>query len=395
MGDQVRPPTLSRARLFLKFLRFGALAFGGPVAQIAMIREDLVERERWLSRERFNRTLAVYQALPGPEAHELCVFFGMLVRGRIGGLLAGLGFMLPGFALVLILAEVYVRYGISSTLLAGVLAGFQPAIAALIVRAVARIGRHVLTHPWLWTVAAVAAVGQALEAPFWIALVWGGVSHTLVASRRLALAGTATAVAAAGLWLTAEPSAIAAEPVITAGGDPPALAALLVTGLKAGLLTFGGAYTAIPFVRHDAVVAGRWITDAGFLDSIALSGILPAPLVIFGTFVGYVGGGFDGALMMTVGIFAPAFAFTLVGPRQLERLVHEPRGHAFLDGVAASVVGLITITGIRLLPAAIDDVGTALIFAGALIATIVWKGRWTVLAVMLGAGALGLILDRL
>src|SRR5688572_1916852 len=90
-------PHESHRKLFLRFLRFGCLAWGGPVAQIAMIRKELVDEERWISDERFDRTLAVYQVLPGPEAHELCVYFGYLARGRVGGLLAGLGFMLPGF----------------------------------------------------------------------------------------------------------------------------------------------------------------------------------------------------------------------------------------------------------------------------------------------------------
>jgi chromate transporter len=98
------PPTLSLIRLFLKFLGFGFLAFGGPVAQIAMIRQALVDEERWITSARFNRLLAVMQALPGPEAHELCVHFGMIARGRIGGVLAGLGFMLPGFVLMLAVA---------------------------------------------------------------------------------------------------------------------------------------------------------------------------------------------------------------------------------------------------------------------------------------------------
>ncbi len=93
-------PHESWLRLFLRFLRFGALAWGGPVAQIAMIRHELVEQERWIGKEQFNRVLAVYQVLPGPEAHELCVYFGYRSRGRLGGLLAGLGFMLPGFVLM-------------------------------------------------------------------------------------------------------------------------------------------------------------------------------------------------------------------------------------------------------------------------------------------------------
>jgi chromate transporter len=108
--DPGRPtdPTIpheSYGRLFARFLRFGFLAWGGPVAQIAMLRKELVDEEQWVNSERFNRTLALYQVLPGPEAHELCVWFGMLARGRLGGFLAGLGFMLPGFVLMFALSS--------------------------------------------------------------------------------------------------------------------------------------------------------------------------------------------------------------------------------------------------------------------------------------------------
>src|SRR5215211_4971630 len=113
-ADVAAPPRESYSKLFLRFLRFGFLAWGGPVAQIAMIRRELVDEEHWISNERFNRTLAIYQVLPGPEAHELCVYFGYLARGRMGGLLAGLGFMLPGFMLMLVLSWFYVRYGITN-----------------------------------------------------------------------------------------------------------------------------------------------------------------------------------------------------------------------------------------------------------------------------------------
>src|SRR5687767_9808665 len=104
--DETAPsiPHQSYAALFARFLRFGALAWGGPVAQIAMIKRELVEEQGWIPVARFNRALAVYQALPGPEAHELCVYFGMLARGRLGGFLAGLGFMLPGLLLMLLLS---------------------------------------------------------------------------------------------------------------------------------------------------------------------------------------------------------------------------------------------------------------------------------------------------
>src|SRR5690606_38189481 len=130
---------LSYLQLFRRFLHFGLLAWGGPVAQIGMLRRELVDEERWISSRRFNRVLAVYQVLPGPEAHELCVYFGLLARGRVGGLLAGLGFMLPGFVLMFALSWLYFAIDIRQSVLGGFFLGIQPAVVALIVRAVHRI----------------------------------------------------------------------------------------------------------------------------------------------------------------------------------------------------------------------------------------------------------------
>src|SRR5215207_1654439 len=165
-GESV--PPLSYGQIFRRFLRFGFLAWGGHVAQIAMIRRELVEEERWVSSARFNRLLAVYQVLPGPEAHELCVFFGTLPGGRLGGLLAGLGFMLPGFTLMFVLSWLYFITDIAQTVLAAAFLGVQPAVIALIVRAVHRIGGHVLLDRWLWTIAATVGAAALFDAPFWM-----------------------------------------------------------------------------------------------------------------------------------------------------------------------------------------------------------------------------------
>jgi len=110
--DDFSPPRLGAFAIFVRFLRFGLVAFGGPVAQVAWLRERFVERDRWVSPERFRRTLAIYQALPGPEAHEMCCWFGMIAGGRAGAIAAGLGFMLPGFALMLLASWTYVRWGV-------------------------------------------------------------------------------------------------------------------------------------------------------------------------------------------------------------------------------------------------------------------------------------------
>jgi chromate transporter len=386
-------------RLFLRFLRFGALAWGGPVAQIAMIRQELVEDERWITQDQFNRALAVYQVLPGPEAHELCVYFGMLSRGRVGGAVAGLGFMLPGFLLMFALSWAYVRFGVTAAGVVAVFATVQAAVAALIVRAVHRIGSHVVTDRWLWGTAIAAAAAQLLGLHFAIILMTSGLLYVAAKQAKFALVLVVTVVAlgAAGLFLIIngiDPAALAGSPhapVSDPVGQEASLAGLFWSGLRAGLLTFGGAYTVIPFLQEDAVSSGAWMTNAQFLDGLALSGLLPAPLIIFSTFVGYVGGGWEGALLMTVGIFLPAFAFTLLGHDALERLVHQPRIRVFLDGVTAGVVGLIAGTTLVLLRTSVTSVETAMVFALALGVLFTWKGRLLVPLVICAAALWALV----
>jgi chromate transporter len=373
------PPHESYGRLFLRFLHFGLLAWGGPVAQIAMIRQELVEEERWVSRERFNRVYALYQVLPGPEAHELCVYFGMTARGRIGGVLAGLGFMLPGFCLMLALSWAYVAYGIASPLFAAAFFGCKPAVVALIVRAVHRIGAHAITDRWLWGIAIGSAAASLAGVHFLVALPLAGGAYALLRRRPLPSAH-------ALLLFSPSFAAPAAAALL------PSLPALFGYGLRSGLLTFGGAYTVIPFLQHDAVVAGGWMTNAQFLDGLALSGIIPAPLIIFSTFVGYLGGGLVGAAAMTAGIFLPAFAFTLIGHAYIEKLIGQRGIHAFLDGVAAGVVGLVAATAWVLLRASVTGVPAAAIFALALVASYLWKAKGAVAGIMLGAALLGWLL---
>ena len=145
-------------QIFLRFLRFSLLAFGGPVAQIAMIKKELVEEEKWVSKEQFNRALAVYQVLPGPEAHELCVYFGMKAGGRLGGFLAGLAFMLPGFLLMLLFTWLYIKFGLRSPTILVIFAGIQVAVVALITFAVYRIGKHAVVNTVLLVIAILSAM---------------------------------------------------------------------------------------------------------------------------------------------------------------------------------------------------------------------------------------------
>jgi len=378
--EQVRSiPYHSYWQLFLRFLKFGLLAWGGPVAQIAMIRQELVDEERWISSERFNRVLSVYQVLPGPEAHELCVYFGMIARGRIGGLLAGFGFMLPGFVLMFSLSGFYLTHGINSVAFSGVFYGFQAAVGALIVRAVHRIGSHALHNKWLWGIAFASGVATLLQMNFLLVLASGGLIYALAQRTKLSIS----------------PILFLPLTVTTLSLTTPTILELFGYGLRTGLLTFGGAYTAIPFLQQDAVVSGAWMTNQQFLDGLALSSILPAPLIIFSTFVGYLGGGPLGALALTAGVFLPAFSFTLIGHDFFEKLVDDQRVHSFLDGITAAVVGLITATAIQLLRAALPDLPAVGIFALALLMLYRWKMNATVVVVMLGAGLLGMFIRML
>ena len=343
--SEAAPPSISLVRLFGRFLRFGLLAFGGPVAQIAMIRRELVETESWISSAHFNRLLAVMQVLPGPEAHELCVHLGIRARGRLGGLLAGLGFMLPGLLLMLGAAWLYVRFSNQWGAFAGVFLGVQVVALAIIIRAVQRIGAHVLEDRWLWMIA-VGAFGATLASvTFWLVLVAAGGAYLALSLRRPWWAAVLV-IGAVIVGFLLRPSGL--EPASAAAVIPATALALFWAGLKAGLLTFGGAYTAIPYVRADTVPRG-WVSDGAFLEGVALAGLLPTPLVIFATFVGYVAAGLPGALAMTAGIFLPAFAFSMVFYERLERVVENRALHSTLAGVAAAVVGIIAATSVELI----------------------------------------------
>ena len=391
------PPSLTYPALFLRFLKFGILAFGGPVAQIAMIRRDLVDQERWISSARFNRLIAVLQVLPGPEAHELCVHLGMRAKGRIGGLLAGLGFMTPGLLIMLAIGWAYVSLAPVMGLLSGAFLGVQVAIVAVIVRAVHKIGSHILEDRWLWGAALTAFAATLLGVGFWIVLLTAGVAYALVKGRRFVLAGAAivTAVILAAWLHPVAPPPVAAPAEV--GSAATGIPAMFWTGLKAGLLTFGGAYTAIPYVRADTVGRGL-IGDGPFLDGIAFAGVIPAPLVIFCTFVGFVVGGWGGALAMTAGVFLPAFAFSMIFYERLEAVVADARLHAVLAGVAAAVVGIIGATSLQLgwttlqrapaVPAALA------IFACALAAVWFWKSRYATIVVLGAAAVAGWMVFR-
>src|SRR5215203_966376 len=353
-------------QLFLRFLKFGALAWGGPAAQIAMIKHECVDQDGWVDEETFRKTLAVYQVLPGPEAHELCVYFGRLRGGKLGGFMAGLGFMLPGFLLMLGLSALYVE-------------------ADLVGRALVRLGKSFIQDVPL---ALIAVAGFALtffaDASFVLVLLGGGIAYELWRGARGWFGGGAPSIA---IGLPALPWIAAGAITIGLTGE------ILLEGLKAGLLTFGGAYTVVPLLHASAVDGHHWLTESQFVDGLAIGGILPAPLIIFATFVGYLAGGPVGAIVITLGIFVPAFCFPIFLHRQLVAIAENERLHQFLLGIAAGVIGLIAAVTVEILDTSVVDGYTAALALGAFLALNRWHGKLTVLWVVLSCGAIGALLQ--
>jgi chromate transporter len=374
----------SRRSIFLRFLKFGALAWGGPAAQIAMIKHECVDEEGWISEETFRKTLAVYQVLPGPEAHELCVYFGRLRGGKLGGFLAGLGFMLPGFLLMLGLSALYVEADISDPL-HEFFYGLAAAVGAVVARALVRLGGSFLTDVPLVVIAVAALAATAFaDASFVLVLAGGGLAYELWTNMRRHRSRLAS------LSLFPLPATLA----ILVGAVTVSLTSeIFFEGLKAGLLTFGGAFTVIPFLQDAAVQGKGWLTNAQFVDGLAISGVLPAPLIIFSTFVGYLAGGLAGGLAMTFGIFLPAFLFPIFLHRWLVAIAENARIRPFLLGVTGAVVGLIAAVTVEIVETGVVDVPTALLALGAFAALMRFHGKLTVLYVVLGCGLVGVVLQ--
>jgi chromate transporter len=369
--------------IFVRFLKFGALAWGGPAAQIAMIKHECVDQERWVDEETFKKTLAVYQVLPGPEAHELCVYFGRIRGGKLGGFLAGLGFMLPGFLLMLGLSILYVEADLARHL-DELFYGLKAAVGALLARALVRLSRSFITDVPLALLAGAAfALTVFASANFALVLLGAGIAYELWTSGRRWIQGThAFSLAPVALL------------VVATGALTLSLTAeIFWEGLKAGLVTFGGAFTVIPYL-HDATVDGQhWLTDTQFVDGLAMSGVLPAPLIIFSTFVGYIAGGLGGGLAMTLGIFLPAFVLPIFFHRWLVAIAENPRVRPFLLGVAAAVIGLIAAVTVDVLDTSVVDVPSAVLAIAAFAALNRWHGKLVVVGTVLGCGVIGALLQ--
>ena len=391
MNTSANEEQVSLGELFWYFLKLGWLAFGGPVGQIGLMHLQVVERTKWITEEEFVRALNFVHILPGPEALQLVIYIGWKKCGYLGGVLAGLLFILPGFITLTTLAWLYVNFGKRPEVL-GVLWGFRPVGLALLLAALVRISRATIKGAFPVALAVAAFVAFfAFKLPFIVVLL--GCGGIFTAWRKL---GPGHRAATLGGLLILFP--------FSAHGAQSAATRLLDISwffLKVGLFSFGGAYAVLPFMREGSVSTYAWMTDPQMIDALALGETTPGPLISIGTFVGYLAGhssgvAFLGAIASTFWLFLPSFVFVLGAARYMNWLSSKPRVKEFLKGVTCGVVGLmfsisIPLAQVAFMPRGTIDWVTVVLGLAAFAVLTFWKWRLNVVVVVLAGGVLGLV----
>jgi chromate transporter len=370
-GDAAAP-SVSFAEACRYWVTLGFVNFGGPTGQIAMMHRDLVDRRRWISEERFLHALNYCVLLPGPEAQQLAIYVGWLLHGTRGGLVAGIGFVLPSVVILLALSWIYVTAG-GVPLVAALFYGLKPAVVAIVLEASLRIGRRALKSVLLVTIAIASFIGNAgLGVPFPVLVLAAGAVGFVVGRVRPDLLGL-PAGDAGSLVMPDAPAPYGSGwrrnlRVIAVGlllWMLPIVALLLWRGpesvfvhealffSRAALITFGGAYAVLGYIRDVAVGHYGWLGAGEMMDGLGLAETTPGPLIMVTQFVGFLGAwhhpeglppaiaGTLGALVTTWVTFVPCFIWIFLGAPYIERLRGNRHLTAALSGVTAAVVGVI------------------------------------------------------
>jgi chromate transporter len=369
----------SLRELAATFLRLGLTAFGGPAAHIGLMREAFVRQRGWLDEATFLDLVGLSNLIPGPTSTELAMHIGHRRAGWGGFLVAGLGFISPAVVLVLALAVVYVSVG-SRPEATAVLAGIAPVVISIVANAGVGLARAALRTPLLVAVTVAVIIGSLAGVSEILLLLGGGAVALSVHEGRRGASGPTVGSASLAGW--------GGDRIVAVGAALAAIVGpltILLEFLKIGAVIFGSGYVLVALLRTELVVDLHWISDTQLLDAVAVGQLTPGPVFSTATFIGYLVGGWVGAVAATVGIFLPAFVFVALSVTLLERLRTSGRARAFLDGVNAAAVGLIAVVAAGLLAAIRDDLPSIAIAAISL--AILYRGRigaaWLILA---GAG---------
>lgn len=366
------------------FLRLGCTAFGGPAAHIAMMRQEFVERRRWLTEQEFLDLFGAANLIPGPSSTELAILLGYRRAGWRALILAGALFILPAMLLVFAFAWAYVRYG-SLPAASALLYGVKPTIIAIIGLALWRLRVSALKGP-VHVVSAGLAALLLLTGSNPLPLLFGGGLLVLLVSRARRLANgeprrlwSLLPAAAYTVHAGAADLATALQSAILVASRP---ATLFLTFLKIGAIVYGSGYVLLAFLRADFVTHLHWLTNRQLLDAVAVGQFTPGPVFTTATFIGYLIGGWGGGLLATLGIFLPSFIFCPLIMRLLPLAQRRPAIRETLDGVNAAALGLMAAVTMQLARAAVVDLPSALIAAVslALLLRFGWNSAWFVLA---------------
>lgn len=370
------------ARLFLKL---GCIAFGGPAAHIALMREEVVRRRRWVDDQYFLDLLGATNLIPGPSSTELAIHLGYVRAGWRGLILAGVLFILPAMLIVLALAWAYVRFG-SLPQTGWLLYGIKPVILAVVAQALWSLGRTAVKGPLTALIGVAALVLFGLGVNEVAILVLSGLVVLAVRLFERRGAGAPDGPLAGLLALLPGSTPLLA---LAQADAPVSLLRLFLIFLKIGSVLYGSGYVLLAFLRTDLVVRTGWLTDQQLLDAVAIGQFTPGPVFTTATFIGYLIGSWPGAILATVGIFLPSFLFVAVSHPLIPRIRSSVWAGPLLDGVNVASLALMAAVTWQIARTALPDpltVGLALA-AGALLLRTSINSAWLVL----GAGLVGLL----
>ena len=364
------------------FLKLGTIAFGGPAAHIAMMHQEIVIRRRWVNEDRFLDLLGAANLIPGPSSTELAIYLGYERAGWRGLVLGGVCFILPAMLMVLAIAWAYVNYG-TTPQANWLLYGIKPVIVVIIVQALCGLFKTAVKG-WLLAVVGITVLALYLAGVSPVALIFTGgflAALALNAQRLLKLGKFG------GVFLLSSFGLPTAR--VEAAQFPFGLTTLFLTFLKLGSVVFGSGYVLLAFLRNDFVHRLGWLSDQQILDAVAVGQFTPGPVFTTATFIGYLVGGFPGAMLSTLGIFLPSFIFVAVVFPLVAMLRRSSWASGLLDGVNVAALGLMAGVTWQLGRAALIDPFTAGLALLAALLTFRFKinSAW----VVLGGGVLGLL----
>ena len=346
MNEEPRP-TARIAELAVVFLRLGVTAFGGPAAHVALMENELVQRRRWLTRDRFLDLLGAANLIPGPSSSELAIYIGFERAGWLGLLVAAVCFVLPAALMVGAIAFAYVRFG-SMPQIGSILYGIKPVVIAVIVQALASLAPKAVKSVRLGVIGAIACAAAALGTNVMLVLLGAGALALIARGMGAKREGSP-----AFFWSALTGGAGAG---VAAATTPIGLMPLFLLFLKIGAVVFGSGSVLIAFLRADLVDRLHWMTEAQLLDAVAVGQVTPGPVFTTATFIGYLLAGTRGAIVATVAIFLPGIVLVAATRPLVARARSSPSAGAFLDGVNVASLALMAVVTVQLAGAALVDV---------------------------------------